>query len=606
MSTLLLAVITAVIGVVPLLVFRRLTMAGIVAAVAAVNLWWIYYIIMPSTVWPMYGFFGVCVLILWVICAAIDFFTKDAFSHAVWFPIVLLLLFFGRGCSGSAVIRANDYADLIGNIEERKWTQDIQPADPKHIRLVPLELAQYLANKQLGEATGAIGSQFQVSNEHMTLQMISGELWYVAPLDFKGFSVWQSTGISPGYVMVHGEDHLRPVIVKANEKFVYMPGAYFSDNLERHLWKNGYYDVGLTDYTFEIDDNGKPWWVVTVYEPTIAFFGYKVKGVVIIDPASGEIQFSALGQVPHWVDRVVPASFVENYIDYKGHYHLGWWNSVWTQKDITEAEWPNIIYGSDNEPYFAAGVTSSNLSDQSLVGLMYANSRTGKFIFYRVSGGTDEAVVQAVNNQVSYKKWHATWPVLYNLYGTMASVVPVLGENHTYQGVAIVRLDNLQVALGQDQYAALREYQNLFAMSGQQITPEIAHNRETALGLVDRFAQEVRGNNTSYYLHIQGVEHLFTGASELSPKLPLTKAGDKVLITYIASEEDVIPILAFDNKSLPLKTSVSQAAVRQKTTERKADITAHQESKSARGEIQNMSDEEVKELIKLRNQNKNN
>jgi hypothetical protein len=381
-----------------------------------------------------------------------------------------------------------------------------------------------------------------------------------------------------------------------------MPGACFGENLERHLWSEGYYDVGLTDYTFEIDEAGKAWWVVTVFEPTIAFWGEMVTGVAVVDPGNGDITFYPLGRVPHWIDRVIPADFVENWIEAYGEYRNGWVNSWWGKKDIVVPEEPNIVYGSDGEPYWATGITSHNEKDESLVGLIYTHARTGKSVYYRAVGGTDTAVLEAVNNKVAYKKWHGASPVLYNLYGTMASIVPLLGESHTFQGVAIVRVDTLQVAVGEDQYVALREYQKMLAMSGQQVAFEAEHDQQRLEGTVDRFAAEVKGAETMYYLHLAGVDRLFTGASELSPKLPLTHEGDMVELVYIASGEDVVPLIGFDNRSLPLQASPIQQAVRDAAATRRTEANTARQTQSDRATVEDMSDEELQRLLELRRQ----
>lgn len=314
--------------------------------------------------------------------------------------------------------------------------------ESEHVRLVPEDLASWLANKQLGEATGAIGSQYFVDVDHEMLQIINGELWYIFPLDFRGFNVWLSEKSAPGYIMVHGEDPFHQVQVRADYHFKYTPGACFGNRLDRYLWTHGYNNVGLTDFSLEIDDSGRPWWVVTLYEPTIAWFGDKVTGVVLVDPESGEITPYRLGESPAWVDRVIPGIFVKDYVKYRGGYHLGWWNHFWVNKDLTEPEQPRISYGYDGEPYWVTSITSvsskkSNTNDESMIGLYYTDTRTGQSIFYQAVGGTEYSIIQAVNNKVGYRNWHGCSPVMYNINGVMTSIVPLLGEQNTFQGVAL-------------------------------------------------------------------------------------------------------------------------------------------------------------------------
>jgi len=602
MSTLFLAAIVSLVGVAPLLLGKRFGTAAIVGTISCALLWLMGYLGLPSLVWPLGGAYGFWLVVLWLLGWAIGVADNNKNVGTITSGIagiVGLVIFLGAAIGGCGALRHSEYRGMIGPVEERTWTQDVQPKDPKHVRLVPMELARWLADKQLGEVKeGAIGSQFEVDKSHMTLQMIKGELWYVAPLDYRSYSVWSSTNGAPGYVMVHGEDPLHPVKVVTGKQFVYMPGAFFSQNLERHLWNGGYWSKGLTDYSFEIDDQGKEWWVVTVFEPTILFFGKKATGVAIVDPTTGEHTFHPMGKVPEWVDRAVPDDFVENYLVWRGKYNNGWFNSWWGKKNITEPESPSIIYGSDGQPYWVTGITSNNGKDESLVGVMYTNSRTGKSTYYQASGGTETAVITTVNNKVSYRKLHGAGPVLYNILGTMAYIVPLLGESHTPQGVAFVNVQTMQIAVGDDQHIAFREYQKLIALSGQQVAPDAAHTRASIEGIVDRFVSEVRGGETTHYLHIAGVNKIFTGGSELSPKLPLTKAGDRITLTFIESEQDVLLMLSFDNKSLPLKASADQKNIRQRSGERKEGVSDEKEADTAREKIKNMSDEEIRKLMK--------
>ncbi|MFA6042334.1 MAG: hypothetical protein WC786_01440, partial [Patescibacteria group bacterium] len=163
--------------------------------------------------------------------------------------------------------------------------------------------------------------------------------------------------------------------------------------------------------------------------------------------------------------------------------------------------------------------------------------------------------------------------------------------------VAIVEVDKMMVAEGEDQYDALRKYQELLASSGHQIAAELAHENETITGIVQRFASENKNSETHYILLLQDGEQLFAGASGLSPKLPITKVGDTVVIQYIDTPESIVPMMGFDNTSVQIVVSKSQQAVNETNLEKRAHITTQRENETARGTVQNMSDEELKKLL---------
>src|ERR1035437_7717372 len=456
----LLAILTAIIGALPLV--TKPIRAIIVAIVYFLVSWWIYYGACPSFAYPLWGAAGTLIVGGWIISAFIASFDEDGDMEINWsitFPILGVCSLLIIGISGCAAFRSSQYSRLIGTVENKQWSQDIQPTDPRHVRLVPAELAYYLATKQLGEAPGTIGSQFQIDFSTLTLQVVNGELWYVAPLELSGFSVWTSVGSSPGYVMVSGEDPKAPVVIKLGQKFRYLDSAFFGDNIERLLWNRYAGRYSLQDFTFEVDDNGKGWWTITALKPTIGWWGLKVEGVIVVDPETGSDKFYAVADVPAWVDRVIPDDTIKQYITYYGAYQNGWWNSWWGQKNVFKPEDPLIAYGDNGEPYWITTITSINKKDNSMAGIIYTDCRTGKSTMYHSSGGTEDAVVDLVNNKVQYRKLHGRSAQMYNIYGAMTAVVPILGESHSFQGVAFVDVANMQVAVGDDIESALRQYQ---------------------------------------------------------------------------------------------------------------------------------------------------
>lgn len=551
--SLVLALITVAIGIIPLMIgrHRHWRPTVIFGLINTAVLWLVYYTAVPSLVWPFFGAVGGFVLAMTAASAGIACLLEEQNRpyRLMLIPAVLGLLFIGRCTYGTDLFRASEYASLVGIVEERVWTEDVQPTDPQHVRLVPPELALYLARKRLGEAEGAIGSQYQLSEDHTTIQRVNGELWYVIPLDFSGFTVWTASEGVPGYVKVHAEDPNRQPVVVSNQRFRYMPGAYFGDNLERHLWSHGYMTAGLTDYTLELDEEGRALWVITVFKPTIGWWGEMVEGVVIVDPKNGAHAFYLPALVPDWVDRVVPGEFVRDRLAWNGEYAAGWWNSVWAKVGITVPDEPDVVYGSDGRAYWVTGLTSANAADDSLVAVVYTDTREGRSVRYRVAGGTDKAVLEAVNNRVAFMQRHGASPVPYNIYGRMTAVTPVLGKDSTFQGVAIVSIESMQAAVGNNAIEAFREYQKLVGAAVGMV-PDMARDQRTLVLPVDRFAAVVQQDGTVFYLTLAGEHPIFVGASSLSPDLPLTRPGDTVRVRYIVSTERVVPLTEFGNQMM--------------------------------------------------------
>ncbi|MBI2109395.1 MAG: hypothetical protein HYT93_04480 [Parcubacteria group bacterium] len=570
---------SVLIGIIPLLLRKRFGSSVVLGAAAVFVTWWIAYGKMFSTVWPLFGYFGFMAILWLVASSALDTVLtqndsrNEGDSRSVrllnWvIAALLLIVWFGTHVAGWSAFWASTYASFI-HPEERVWTQDIQPKDPRHMRMVSTTNALAQAKRQVGQL-GAIGSQFELAAEYATLQLIGGELMYIVPLDYAGFRPWLNTVGVPGYIKVYAEDPRKdPELISFTDgkKMRFSPGAWFGSNLKRHLQGNGFLNVGLTSFNFEIDEKGQPWWIATVYEPTIWWSGEKIKGIVQVNPASGEIVFHKYGEVPQWVDRVIPANFVERYLTWNGSYRKGWLNSWWAKLELTEPESAILIYSEKGEPEWVTGITSSNEKDQSLIGVVYTNARTGKSVSYAMKGGsTDAGAIAAVNSnsEVQFKHLHGTVPQIYNVFGKPTFVVPLLNAEKLYQGVALVEVTNVQnIAVGADQYEALRKYERILGAHGQQIALSGASQKETMKATVVRIASEpLSGGGAVYNMYVdKDPAHLYTVSSTEHPEVTITRAGDIVQFTFVKVPGLIIPLVDFDNLSLPLKKSSDEKAV---------------------------------------------
>lgn len=595
-----LGLITAVLGVLPLIFTGRFKLAVILGIGLTLLTSGFYWLVNPSLAYPLGGLIGVVVLITWIVSAVVPMFEDKFEVPSVVLAILGLLAFVCIGISGWTMFRSNDYASLIGTVERRVWTQDVQPKDPGHVRLVPEVAANWKSDTQLGKGQNVLGSQFRLAHDYTTLQRIKNGLFYVTPMDFAGFFTWNATGTAPGYVMVSAEDPNAEVVMVTNAKFVYMPGAFFDKDLDRHLWTHGYSGKGITDRSFEIDDQGHAWWVVTVFRPTIAWSGPKVEGVVIVDPTTGDIKDYPLGKVPQWVDRVYPGGFIAGYIDDWGMLSGGWSNSWIGKKNLIVGETPSISYGADGDCYWVTCLTSPNRSDEALIDIMYTDSRTGKTTIYSASGGTEVKIVSTVDGKVGYRKLHGDSPVIYNIFGVMTALVPLIAENGSFTGLSIVNVERLTSVEDENVGKAFDLYRESLNQSGQQIVADREHERVHIAAVVNRFATDITRTETVYYLTINGEAKIFIGNATLSAKLPLTRPGDLVTIEYIRAASSKIPMMAFDNTAIKVDSSSTEASVNQTRTARQASVDRERNVRTDLDNLSDLSPEELRQLAHIR------
>jgi len=604
----LMALIGTVIGIVPLLLCKKWSSLSIMFPLSFLTQSVILYLGAFSMVWPMLGVPGLLITLMFILDAIIISFSNDSAEFEIgcsWVVAILILAVYAGLWIGSfEMFNATTYSSLIGQVENRQWTQDIQPKDPNHVRLVSEGNATFLAIKAMGQ-DGAIGSQYHLGDP--TLQLVKGELWYAFPLEYDGLMVANSTGSIPGYVIVSAENPDLPArFVKFNSgsEMVYSPSAYFSNDLERHLRENGYLNKGLMDFSFELDENYHPWWVVSVFTPTVSWSGYKVDGVVVVDPTTGNSTYYSIGRVPQWIDRVIPERIVNSNISFWGDLKNGWWNtSIFGSKVGRVVPGDTIlIYGNNGDATWVTDVASTNKSDNSIVGLVYTDAHTGKSVYYHVSGGgTNKAVVDNVNNSqdILFRKLTGVDPQLYNLYGEMVDIIPVVNNNSAFQGVAIVAINNIQqIAYGPTITVAMAQFEKSLANNGSNTAinkDRILHSLD---GIIDRIGFNNTNTGTVFYFHINGVDHLFSGDISKSIKLPVTRVGDKIKITYYDSLQSSLPIHDFDNVSLLLNSSSDQQFIEKKNSIDKHSIETHEDAITTRSKLNNMSDDQLQHLIK--------
>ncbi|MDD4412724.1 MAG: hypothetical protein PHR00_03715 [Patescibacteria group bacterium] len=614
MSFFLIALILGVIGAGIVFISKKIDASakaiafGILTVIYTLVGWWLLYAGMPTFAYPLLGWIGFLLFVWWFISCCITAVWSERWSWGNLFPIIYIVLIIIAGVSNMECTNSSAFSQLIGEIKDKNqkhWSQDIQPLDPTHIRLVPKELAISLAKTTLTQDGTTLGSQFPLDEKHITLQKINNDYYYLIPLDFKGYGVWTQADYVPGYVKVSATDPYAKPILITGLKMKYTPDAFFGNNLERMLyWK--YYNKILCDYSFEEDDSNHVFWVITVCRTTIGYWGDVVDGVIVFDPQTGTDEFVSIKEIENnhkydWIDRVIPTELIEKYINYWGGLKNGWWNSLWGKINILKGETPTINYSADGRCVIVTPITSVNHNDEAMTGLMYTDARTGQSTYYATSGGaTEEAIVDAVNSKIAYKKWHASSQIVYeNIYGKLSALVPILGENGNYQGLAIVENENKQVADGDNPKNALMAFQKLLMVAGGQITTENSKDFMEYTGKIQRLGWDISGSNSEkqYYLYFPDFKNSFIVNSLTQSELSLTREGDEVSIKYIVSDQAAVPVVSFRNLTLNLQSSKNEQNVQTQMTDRQDKVRDKGDIKDFKETIKQMSDEDIKEIM---------
>lgn len=452
------------------------------------------------------------------------------------------------------MFRSDSYQKLIGEVKNgQKITNHIAPISIDKIRVVDEELAHLLGEKILGSQP-ALGSQVELGD--FCIQKVNNDLYWVAPLLHSGFLKWfNNQEGTAGYVMVSATNE-RDVKLVQNIggkaiKIKYQQGAYFQSDIHRHVYFNGNATVGLADFSFEIDDAGNPFWIVTKYGKKIGFSGKEATGVIVVDAQSGVINEYSIAKTPKWVDRIQPLDFIEDQLNDWGEYVHGYWNFS-NQDKLQITEGMTLVYGKDNKSYWYTGLTSVG-KEESAVGFVLVDTRTKETTFYKQSGATEYAAQSSAQGKVQEKGYKASLPIPYNINNIPTYVMTLKDDGGLVKMFAMVAIsDYTIVGVGNTMRETLTSFKNVYNMADNKINPNSVSNKKSLKSVVTRIQNDVKNGNSFYYFKVKDYPNIFVGSSQISNQLPVTMVGDSVTISFDIDLEEVIDISSFENSNLKL------------------------------------------------------
>ena len=516
-----------------------------------------------------YGFTGFAFILLLLVVIYIIFSagltvsqqTKQVkiISRPSWFLYVLGALLLGYCLvlpliTSLKMFRSESYQQLLGPVKDgQKITNHIDPISIDKIRVVDEPLAYLLGEKILGSQP-ALGSQVELGD--FCIQKVNNDLYWVAPLLHSGFFKWYNNKEgTAGYVMVSATNERDVKLVQNIEgkaiKIKYQQGAYFKSEIHRHVYSNGYMTTGLADFSFEIDDAGNPFWIITKYAKTIGFYGKEASGIVVVDAQSGVIKEYSIAETPKWVDRIQPLDFIEDQLNDWGEYVHGYWNFSNVDKlQITEGM--SLVFGKDNKSYWYTGLTSVG-KEESAVGFVLVDTRTKEATFYKQAGATEFAAQSSAQGKVQEKGYKASLPIPYNINAIPTYVMTLKDEGGLVKMFAMVAIsDYTIVGVGNTMRETLTSFKNVYNMADNKINPNSVSNKKILKSVVTRIQNDVKNGNSFYYFKVQDYPNIFVGSSQISNQLPVTIVGDSVIISFDIDLEEVIDISTFKNSNLKL------------------------------------------------------
>lgn len=383
-------------------------------------------------------------------------------KYILYIAVACILVLIIGGVASSKLFMASKYANII-EIEEGNFTTDVPESENiSNIALMDTDSARIIGERAIGSLSDVV-SQYEVSTEYSTIDY-NGVPMKVASLEYAGFFKYmnnKANGI-PGYVLVDPVKN-EAKYVKLTKPIKYSPSAYFNYNLQRHV-QLSYPTCDFNGYYFELDNEGKPYYICPVLTPNAGLFGAKdVKGIVICDPCTGGCEYMDVAEVPNWVDRVYDGDLACDKYNWKGMLSGGFLNSIIGNKGckVTTDDYGYKVM--DGDVWVYTGVTSVN-GDQSNIGFVLMNSRTGASKYFSIAGAEEHSGMSSAEGQVQNLGYVASFPSLINISNVPTYIMVLKDNAGLVKMYALVNVEKYNiVATGATQKDALVSYRRLLA-----------------------------------------------------------------------------------------------------------------------------------------------
>lgn len=396
-----------------------------------------------------------------------------AFGYTGLFIIFLVLLI-----AGSPLFYAKKYAGTIGDIESADFAGTVsENVDLSKIALMDTATAKSVGSRQLGSLDKTISSQLEVGD--YVQQVVNGQPVKVAPLDYTGLMSYlhnKETGTF-GYVVVNASD-LSAKVVKVDGGIKYTSSAAFDHKVDRVV-RNAFPTTIFGRKSFELDESGHPFWIFQTGVNQTILGNWKVTGVVTVDAVTGSVTRYGVSDIPVWVDTVFDGDYITDKYNAYGRYAGGFWNgslfgsrSGCTQTTLfiskgkdskgneTTSKATDFGYVVDaNDVWIFTGITSMNNSDNSDLGMLMANERTGEVKYFAVPGADEQSAMEAAEGELQQYGYGASFPTLINVSGEPVYIMVMTDNSRIIKSYAVVSMqDRSHLSVGKTAEEALSKF----------------------------------------------------------------------------------------------------------------------------------------------------
>ena len=472
--------------------------------------------------------------------------------------IVLIVLVYLVGTLlSSPIVNAKKYQQLM-NVETGEFAKDIEEVSFDQIPLLDKDSAELLGDRKMGSMVDMV-SQFEVDSLYSQINYQDRPV-RVSPLRYASLIKWftnQGEGI-PAYIKIDMATQ-NTELVKLDQGMKYTTSDHFNRNIYRHL-RFRYPTYMFNDLSFEVDEEGTPYWICPVKKYNIGLFGGETIGrVVLCNAITGETEDYAIEDAPQWIDRAYSADMLVQLYDYYGTLKHGFFNSILGQRDCLKTTDGYNYLAIDDDVWVYTGVTSIT-GDQSNVGFVLMNQRTMETRFYEVEGATEASAMSSAEGQVQNLHYKATFPLLLNISGEPTYFIALKDDAGLVKKYAMVNVQKYQiVAIGDTVSQCEENYTTLMYENGIKETPEDTRDVLSITAAISKIAQGVVDGNSHYYIMVEGSDEIFDIPVVDFIDIIRYDVGDEVAIEYKEGEQSNT-VLSLNGVKKAQGTSAQQGA----------------------------------------------
>lgn len=470
-----------------------------------------------------------------------QFNSKNKFtSKMITIPITLILVIlagiFIINIACSPVFNAKSYSKRITIDESGDFSTDIKEVNFNSLPLLDRDSSEKLGDRVMGQMSDLV-SQYYVSNQYTQINY-NNDIIRVTPLEYADLIKWISNkkeGIK-GYITVNsvnGEANL----VKLEKGMKYMPSSYFNSNLKRKL-RFTYPTEIFGDSKFEIDNDGNPYWITPTYSYTGVGLKTKVTGIIILDPITGDSEKYDISETPSWVDNAYDANLIIEQVDDWGNYQGGFLNSMFGQKNVVNTTEGYNYLAMNDDIYLYTGITSV-LTDESNLGFILSNMRTGETVLYNVAGAEEYSAMASAEGQVQQMNYTSTFPLLINLNNKPTYLVSLKDAAGLVKMYGFVDVTDYQKVVVTDASKGIEvAAQNYLDSYAGEISDDSLLQKEIK---VKKITTAIKNGNTYFYI-TDTENNKYVSSIEISENLVFIEEGNTLKIGYYDTTSEIIEI----------------------------------------------------------------